>query len=158
MNYTERKQAELQELHVIFDSMSEIMDLDREISEKAKMVQSLPEMTEEDIKKIKQEHPFNEPKYYGPREKALDKFREPRWNVVFALELIYLIVYILLGLAAMVWSGFQIFAYNNVVPWKSIIFVGLGDNFSIVTAIVAYEIFLIPVWILGGVITKWFHW
>lgn len=158
MNYTGRKQAELQELHMIFDNMSEIMDLDREIADMEGKIQSLPKMTDEDVEKIKKEHPFKAPEYEGPYQEALFKILGPRWNIGFALKPIYLAIYILLGIAVVVWSGIQIFAYNSVVSWEYTIFMELGNNLSIVAAIVSYEIFLIGIWVLGGRIAKWFHW
>lgn len=154
MDHLERKQKELDQLHELFDNMSEIMKLDGEISKQKEMLQN----PDEEIKKIKDACPFEKPEYNDPYTKFLYNLWDKRksFDICFALKKVYLIIYILFGIALVCWTGYQIFSYATATSWEII---GVLDpKGSIIAAIAIYEIILTGVWILGGVIAKWFQW
>lgn len=139
------KQEQIEQLENILNTISEIDDIEFEIETKEKELNSLKnelislEMKKEAIDKIRQDKPFNPLPFVSSYTKLLSSFRPRQDCLIGSIRSVFFKIYIILGVALIGWSGFQIFAYFNqtTIPL-----------YQAIIHAVSYEIVLIVVWLI----------
>lgn len=140
------KQEQIEQLENILNTMSEIDDIKFELKTKEKEINSLKkelislEMKKEAIDKIRQDNPFKPLPFVSSYAKTLSSIRPRQDNIIGSIGVVFFIIYLILGVALIGWSGFQIFAYFNqtTIPL-----------YQAIIHAVSYELVLIIAWLIG---------
>ena len=130
---------QIEQLKKLFRDMGEVIEINQKISAKKNEIIGSAKK-EEDINKIKQDNPFKPLPFVSSYTKLLSSFRPRQDNIIVSICVVFTIIYIILGVALIGWSGFQIFAYFSQTS---------TPLFHTIIHAVSYEIVLIVAWLIG---------
>ena len=136
MENSNEKQEHIKQLNIIHDNAWAKYQINKKINQNKDKLKSI----DEELYKFK-ENKNNFPSFFSSYSKLKREYERPKYKKLILLDKIIVLIYILIGILLVGWSGYQIVSHN--------ISVGIDDVFNIILNVICYEVFLILLWLIG---------